>query len=147
MRTSFSGTWWFPLLSLFVLGCGSDDKRLPVHPARGQILYAGKSIPHAQITFHPLDTSKKDAPRPHATVAKDGTFALTTYNGDDGAPAGEYAVTVEWWLTDAKRGTQEGDSAPPTNRLPKRYASVSTSKLHVTIQEGDNELPIIQLPR
>jgi hypothetical protein len=134
------------LLVGLVAGCGSSDRK-PVFAAEGRIVFDGKPIPHALVTLHPLNPSDRESPRPHGSVTKDGTFVLTTYDAGDGAPAGEYGVTVEWWLTNATARTGEGDSPPPTNRLPGRYARVETSKLRVRIEEGANQLPIIQLSR
>jgi hypothetical protein len=71
---------------------------------------------------------------PTATVQADGTFALTTFTKGDGAPPGDYVVTVQWFRV-AKDGSVGGNS------LPKRYASPSTSPLSVTIREGKNDLP------
>jgi hypothetical protein len=72
---------------------------------------------------------------------------LTTYDQGDGAPAGDYGVTVEWWLSSATARTPEGDSRPPTNRLPARYARVETSKLRVRIAAETNQIPVIQLSK
>jgi hypothetical protein len=135
-----------PLLLAGAAGCGGEVRK-PVFPAKGQVFYDGKAIPHALVTLHPLDPADKEAPRPHGKVDKDGHFVLTTYDAGDGAPAGEYAVTAEWWLTNATARTGEGDSPPPTNRLPARYARPETSKLRVRIQEGDNQIPVLRLSR
>jgi len=134
------------LLIGLVAGCGSSDRK-PVFATEGRILFDGKPIPHALVTLHPLDASDHASPRPHGSVTKDGNFVLTTYDAGDGAPAGEYGVTVEWWLTNATARTGEGHSPPPTNRLPGRYAKVETSKLRVRIDERANQLPLIQLSR
>lgn len=135
----------FPLLASLLVGCGGNDGRRPVHPAKGQLTYHGRPTPFAQVTLHPLNPADKDAPHPTAKVNDDGTFILTTYAGHDGAPEGEYGVSVQWWLTSARKGAREGDDAPPTNRLPPRYGRPETSGLRVRIQPGDNQLPAINL--
>ncbi len=73
-------------------------------------------------------------------VQEDGTFAVGTYGKDDGAPAGEYRVTVQCF--NKVRGQDM-----PANVLPARYAAPDTSGLTVRIQEGDNQLSPIQLTR
>src|SRR5262245_26228369 len=93
---------------LALAGCGADGP--PLHPVTGKVLVDGKPAEHATVTFHPAGGGA-DAPKPRATVKADGSFALTTHTTGDGAPAGEYAVTVEWWLTPAKNPDQ-----PPVNR-------------------------------
>jgi hypothetical protein len=137
----------FVLLGLaLVAGCARSDRK-PVYPVHGQVLFDGQPIPHALVTLHSLDASAKDAPKPHGSVDKEGRFILTTYDSGDGAPAGDYAVTVEWWLTNATARTGEGNSLPPTNRLPARYSRAETSKLQVKIQAGENQIPVIKLSR
>src|SRR5262249_11350694 len=136
--------------------------REPVYPAQGHVFFNGKPVPHALVTLHPLgaqpqgaqpqgvqpqNAADKKPPRPHGTAGEDGRFTLTTYQSGDGAPAGEYGVTVECWLTNARAGTREGDSPPPTNRLPARYGRVETSGLRVRIEQGDNQIPTIKLSR
>src|SRR5262245_15325321 len=64
-------------------------------PLTGHVSFDGQPAAGATVIFHPLE-APADAPRPTATVGTDGTFTLGTYQPGDGAPAGEYAVTVEW---------------------------------------------------
>jgi hypothetical protein len=128
-------------LALLALGgCGKSDRE-PTHPVRGQVAYNGKPIPHAIVVFHPLTEPGKNVPRPRATVNADGTFVLATYEASDGAPAGQYAVTIEWWQSNEKAAPD----APPSNRLPPRYAKTATSGLRVRVEPGDNQIPTIQL--
>jgi hypothetical protein len=134
-------------LALFGPGCSGPGDREPVYPVQGRVLYDGKPAAHALVVFHPVGKKGKDVPRPRAQAGPDGTFKLTTYDADDGAPAGEYAVTVEWWLSTATRKSAEGESAPPLNRLPGRYARAQTSGLRVRIDEAPNQLPAFQLKR
>ncbi len=104
------------------------------HPAAG-IARVGKTpLVGAQIRLYPRGMTLPDDAVPTATVQDDGTFALTTFAKGDGAPAGDYVATVQWFRV-AKDGSVGG------NALPKRYASPTTSPLTVTILEGKNELP------
>ena len=130
-------------LVLALVGCGSSQN--PVHPVRGKVLFEGKPVPHALVVLHPTEDAGGHAPRPRAQVGEDGSFSVGTFAGNDGAPAGDYAVTVQWFLTSAKKGVDS--DAPPTNRLPVRYAAASTSGLRVRIEPGDNELPPLHLKK
>lgn len=130
------------LAALTLTGCGGSEN--PVHPVRGQVLFEGKPTPHALVVLHPIN-GPKDAPRPRALVAEDGTFRVGTYAEGDGAPPGEYAVTVEWLLTSARKGVDS--DAPPSNRLPVRYAAAKTSGLRIVVEPGDNEAPPLNLKR
>jgi hypothetical protein len=124
-------------------GCSRGGTKL--HPVRGRVLFEGKPTPHALVVLHPLDPPGEDAPRPRGQVAADGSFMLSSLRAEDGAPAGRYAVTVEWWLSPTGRG--KGDDLPPSNRLPARYSRPETSGLQVAVQPGVNELPVIRLTK
>jgi hypothetical protein len=121
-------------------GCGGSD-RVPVHPVQGQVLFEGKPAPHAHVVLHPVGPADKTPP-PQGQVGPDGSFRVGTYQPGDGAPAGEYAVTVQWLLTSA-----QNPDAPASNRLPVRYSQASTSGLRVQVREGDNRLPTLQLKK
>src|SRR5438270_3154183 len=84
------------LVALLCCSCGKSNGRKPVFPVQGKVLFEGKPLPHAFLVFHPVDQTGTQATRAVATAEDDGTFAPTTYEAADGAPAGEYAVTVDW---------------------------------------------------
>jgi hypothetical protein len=95
--------------------------------------------------FEPVWTNNPVFPLPRATVKDDGSFVLGTYKKEDGAPAGEYRVSVRW-LVKLKKEEVEG-GALPVNVLPSRYSKSETSGLTAVIQEGDNDIPGLQLNR
>ena len=134
--------------TLFVLAlaalCPACAKsgRQPVYPVRGQVLVRGRPAAWAQVTFHPLDDGGPDAVRPVGHVDQQGRFRLTTYADGDGAPAGEYRVTVQWFLATRARG---GDEYRSVNYLPARYGRAETSGLRATVTPGANDLPAIEL--
>jgi hypothetical protein len=149
-RSSFLQNWKRPLtaaagiavvlllLVVFRSALFGKGDRLSVYPARGQATFAGKPMSNATIFLHPVGVKDPRYPRPRAVVAEDGTFALGTYRKDDGAPAGEYRVTVQWFRKVADRDV-------PVNVLPARLAGPETSGLSVRIEKGKNDLPPIQL--
>ena len=84
------------LLSVIVaVGCG-ESGRMKVYPVSGRMLVKGKPAVGAQVSFYATDKTliAEDAPFPRAIVEEDGTFRLTSYDPADGAPAGNYSVTV-----------------------------------------------------
>ncbi len=83
------------LLLGFDVGCHKSNSR-PVFPVRGQFVFQGRPLAGAFVVFHPLDGSEPLTVEPRAHTGQDGRFVLTTYATGDGAPAGEYAVTVQW---------------------------------------------------
>jgi hypothetical protein len=130
------------LAALVPVSCGPADGRRPTFSVSGKVLLPdGKPAEHATVVFHPAGESGPDVVKPRGKVGPDGTFRLTTYDGHDGAPAGEYRVTVELWLS-----TGKGDEGP-TSRLPAKYARPETSQLSATVNPGPTELQPIRLKR
>ncbi len=129
------------LLALTSLSCGKSDRK-PVFPVSGRVLLDGKPLAYAFVVFHPRAGRGSDDVRPRAHADATGRFVLSTYDSADGAPAGEYRITVEKY-----RPPKESDKGPPVNLLPTRYAKPDTSNLAVRIQEGPNDLPPLQIKR
>jgi hypothetical protein len=121
-------------------GQGAKDASVAVHPATGKITFKGQSIPGAMLTLHPK-TEIADVPKPRASVGKDGAFHVSTFAGGDGAPEGEYTVTVVWYKP-IKNGP---DVEAGPNVIPKQYTSPQSSNVTVKIAAGQNDLPTIQL--
>ncbi len=138
---------WVLLVSLIASSAslsGCDRDKLVTYPVRGKLLFDGKPVAYATIAFHPLEPNEGKPIRPVATVDADGSFTLSTYGKNDGAPAGEYIVTVEWRRAEK---TQGGDYQPGPNRLPARYGKQETSHLRAMVEPGPNDLPIFHLKK
>jgi hypothetical protein len=118
--------------------CGRSGHK-PVYPVRGQVFVDGQPAAQAFVVLHPEGEVNPQADRPYGHVGADGSFTLTTYDPGDGAPAGEYVVTVVW-LAPAK-------SEDPPDRLAGRYRDPKTSKLRATVRNGPTELAPYQLTR
>jgi hypothetical protein len=128
------------LLTLACSSCGKISRR-PVHPVQGRVFFQGKPAAEAIVYFHPLDAHdpKEEYYQPTGIVQPDGAFRLTTYETDEGAPAGEYSVTVVW----RRPGVGSDDAA--SSMLPERYESPVTSGLRARILEGPTQLEPFQL--
>jgi hypothetical protein len=126
-------------LALFALtGCGGGKKVYPVH---GHVL-AGKNKPAkgAVVVFHAAGEEDNDA-RPVATVDENGEFVLTTFQNGDGAPVGEYHLTIVWPTPKRTPLDREGGDL-----LRGRYADPATSQISFTVEKAaDNEVPTIQV--
>jgi hypothetical protein len=131
---------------LLAASCSGDGRR-PVFPVRGQVLYEGKPPPGALVIFHPLNDPDPRAPRAVARVDADGNFTPTTYRTDDGAAAGEYAVTVTWVQEVDNQSAPKEEQRPPRNLVPDRYGKPETSGLRVRIEKGPNQLKPFLLTR
>lgn len=133
------------LAVLLAVGCASDSAgRKSVHPTRGSVFVQGKPAAGARVTFHPTtDAGLSRGAPPFAVVDADGSFAVTTYLAKDGAPEGEYIVTI-LWPTPPPPGKSD-DDVMATDRLRNAYANPKTSKLRATVKPGMNELESFQL--
>ncbi len=106
-----------------------------MHPVRGKLFVQDKPAVGAFVLFFPVhEPAEAKDPRPRAEVDADGSFQLSTYDANDGAPAGEYIVTVTW------PGQEDQE-----DKLSGRYSDPAKSRLRGTVKEGSNELPAIRL--
>jgi hypothetical protein len=126
-----------PCVVLAVAACSAKrPDHPPVYPVRGELLVHGKPAVGAVVSFHPVGNSAPDAVKPQATVEADGTFRPNTFDLRDGAPAGEYALTVFW---------PGGKGHVGPDRLKGRYRDPARPVLKVTVKAGDNVLDPIRL--
>ncbi len=129
------------LTVLCPLSCGKADGGKPVYPVHGQVFFKGKPTPGALVLFHPVDDPDPQAPRPHGRVDQDSHFTLTTYRADDGAPVGQYVVTIDW------RETIHGHGGSSSRSLmPSKYRTPKDSPLRVTIGAETNNLDPFKIP-
>ena len=130
------------VVALATVGCGEKPlARVEVQPAEGKILWKGQPLAGAMVILYPEGEPNPSVRAPRAQTGPDGTFRVGTYDLSDGAPEGQYVVTVVH-APMVKRG---GDVVPGPNLLPKKYASPKTSDLRVQVVKGTNELPALAL--
>lgn len=137
---------WMGCLALS--GCGSEYQydTIATQPVHGKIIINDVPAEGALIRFHP-DSPQAGAEYPLMPSAKaneEGVFELTTYEGPDGAPVGQYTVTVQW--PDRQWRPADGSMPPPPpDRLMGKYADAQTSEIHYTVVQGENDVPPIVL--
>jgi hypothetical protein len=139
---------WYLLILPCALctSCGSGDI---LYPARGVVLYKGQPIEGAVVVFHPKGAhADLSVPRPSGLTETGGAFSLSTGNRE-GAPAGDYVVTVAWLQEPAEATASKVISTEPppdpVDKLQGRYAIPAASKLNIRISKGVNELEPIKL--
>jgi hypothetical protein len=124
------------------VGCRKPPRadRLPTYPVTGRVLVVGQPAAGAEVQLWAVDGGLKVAGLcPHAIVGDDGRFHLTTYNTGDGAPEGEYGVTLRWPLPPPP-GREQGP-----DRFQGRYADPAKPLQIVRIKVGENELEAIHI--
>lgn len=129
----------FALLLASSGGCGwGGGNHRQTHPVTGSAEFGGKPAVGAHLIFHPDPDQEDRDGLPSAVVKADGTFTVSTYRDGDGAPAGHYVVTAQWFPVGA-------DGSVGVNALHKSFANRAASPLQATIREGHNDLPVFRL--
>lgn len=130
------------LLPLAISGCskgGSPWEK--TYPVSGVVTYKGQPIVDAEISLFPEDKDAPETVRPKAKSTEGGKFVVWTYNPGDGAPAGNYKVTV---VHNEVTVSKDTIVAKP-NDLPQKYASRETTDLQLQITAGPNESSTLSL--
>lgn len=133
---------WAALGTLVAMGCGQSGRK-PVYPVTGEVFYKGKKpCVGALVVFHPLGTTGLAVDRPHGTVQGNGSFTLSTFGEGDGAPEGEYGVTIVWQRppkTAASGDLAQRRTGP--DLLRGRYADPKNPRLKARVEKRPTTLP------
>ena len=120
-------------VSLALGGCTQADdapKLATLFPVKGKVLLPdGKPLAAGRVVM----VSSDGLTSPSGPVTPDGTFTISSGDGQDGAPAGDYKVRIEPVLT-SKRGAK----APFLNR----YTDEDASGLKVSVKPEPNDLAL-----
>jgi hypothetical protein len=129
------------VMVIMLSGCSKAPPRLATQPVEGQVLWNGKPLEGAQVVFYAQGELDASVRSPRARTGPDGRFHIGTYDKADGAPEGQYAVTVVRFPM-VQKGS---DSVPGPNALPRKYANPKTTDLRLQIVKGANSLPPLEL--
>ena len=132
---------WLILLALpWWQGCSQE---LPDrYPVMGTLLVDGQPAEGAQIRLVRNDEFDDAPPVPYAITKADGSFVLSTFLFEDGAPVGEYQVTVFW---PSVTRNEFGEQVEGPDRLGGRYAQAEDSGLQITVAAHSNHLEPLKL--
>src|SRR5438046_2715860 len=110
------------LLAL-VSGCGASNRGPRLYPVKGSVRINGEPANDVNVMFTPVAPPEGGAVplSPAAVTGKDGTFRLMSFKPGDGAPAGDYQVTVIFPM-DRFNKFLSG-----TDRLKGKFANPKTS--------------------
>ncbi|HEY1068149.1 MAG TPA: hypothetical protein VGE52_18645 [Pirellulales bacterium] len=121
---------------LFAAACLSTGckktrpNELTVYPVKGRVTHNGEPMSHAILTFYPADKEFSSALKSRASADAEGNFVLTTYELNDGAPAGEYKLVL-YWPVDPP-GPFDLEQPNPPDRLKHQYSDPVKTKLKTT---------------
>ncbi|MBY0525285.1 MAG: metallophosphoesterase [Gemmataceae bacterium] len=111
------------------------NNRKPPYPTRGKLHFEGSPTPGAMVTFYLINPADKKTQRvADGLVEPDGTFTLSSYGPNDGAPAGDHVVTVVW-----RKPFYTAEGTPGPNWLPESYSKPETTSLKATVKAGIND--------
>lgn len=138
------------MMLLGAFGCRAGEENLPpLVQAGGQVLWAGKPLGGALVTF--LPTGNTRGPVAEGRTDLQGQYQLTTPHGQ-GAVPGTYRVSIQKWvmpdgsdyLPEAGVGPED---SPARQILPPRYSDFQQTILTATIPpEGSTRLDFTLAP-
>ncbi len=155
--------WLAICLTLAALpGCGGcrdsgvdPSQRKPVYPVSGELYFDGSPARDVIVVLYPADDEARSETwplgYPRATVRRDGSFRIGTYEPRDGAPLGEYLILVV--ETDASLDEPQAmvaDSAAATNSPSRNgpgsmYSDPERPAGRFIVEAKDNEIPRLSL--
>ncbi len=137
-----------------LVGCGREDHPT-TFPVRGQVFVHAKPAVGAVVILHPFGVDAASqatawpAGYPRGYVGEDGSFMVSAFDDEDGAPAGEYTLLVHWpmHVADAAGDAVGPDSDHgPQDRLGGRYLRPDASPLRRVVEERSNDWGRLDLP-
>lgn len=135
MTTRFRSAAGFVAPAVFLLASCSGPSRPATHPVRGMVTFQKRPAAQAVVVLRPV-AAGTSFPPPTGTVEPDGAVVIGTFAAGDGAPVGEYIVTITWNQTK----TDANGDAQTTDRLGGRFADPAKSPWRVVVREGENVL-------
>lgn len=136
-----------PMLALLVVwagGCGSSNQP-SLYPVQGKVLVDGQPAANIMVRFNPLGDTSPFPLVSQGLTAGDGTFTLSTHQTGDGAPAGQYAVTFQWF--DLRVDKDGENTFTNKDKLGGRYKNPASSTHKVTVPLSNNEQLTFNLSR
>lgn len=135
-----------------LVGCGSDADQVETYPVSGTVTISGRPLPGATVMF----VGEEKQPIALGRTNSQGLYKLTTYDPDDGAAEGSYAVIITKSLsTDANTGGAQkstkahlsggygshGGAAAAAgvsggSVVPSKYGSAETTPFHEEVKPG-----------
>ena len=136
-----TGTVVLALIALSApIGCGGSNKP-KAYPTAGEVYFQGKPAEGASVVFVPLEAGVGSV-YPSGEVDGSGAFRLTSFKADDGAPAGEYAIVLNWQKTEVRNGEVY---LVERDKFGGRFANVAVSNLRAEVKKEKNQIKRIDV--
>lgn len=137
---------------VLAVGCGeSGPAGQPVYPVTGKITMNGAPLTDAAVSFAP----KSGQPTAVGMTDQNGEFTLTTYQANDGAAAGDYAVVVTKVISASTPEVQQEEHSMEPNApsggehsltesgtktvlmVPPKYSNANETPLKASVKAGE----------
>jgi hypothetical protein len=127
-------------LVALVSSCGGT-RGPKLYPVKGSVRINGEPAKDVNVVFTPVAPSGGGATplSPAAVTGEDGSFRLMSFKPGDGAPAGDYQVTVIYPMNRFSK------YLAGTDRLKRKFANPKTSGLTAKVEPKSNDLPPFDL--
>jgi hypothetical protein len=128
--------------ALVALASGCGGHKGPVlYSVKGSVRINGEPAKDVNVMFTPVAPPEGGATplSPAAVTGEDGSFRLMSFKPGDGAPAGEYRVTVIYPMSRFNKHLSGID------RLRGKFANPKTSGLTAKVGPKSNDLPPFDL--
>lgn len=138
------------LLAAACGGCGQAPRETAaVFPVEGRFTVNGKPAGGALVSFIPL-TAPAEGRRAIPSQARadaNGVFQLTTFHTADGAPEGDYKVTLYWPAPSpaATTSANDDDAVLGPDLLRGRFASADKSNLRARVPAKPTIFAVVDL--
>lgn len=116
---------------LLTAGCKRNPRVVPV---AGKVLYNGQPLPFGAVTFQP------EKGQPAVGDVSSGTFALSSYEPNDGAVPGKHGVSVVCYESQRPGYQSQGDSLGKL-LIPLKYTRLGSSGLSADIKDAAGDQP------
>ncbi|WP_010584765.1 transthyretin-like family protein [Schlesneria paludicola] len=124
-------------------GCSNSELIPPkTVPVSGSVTYKGKPAAGVRVKFHPQFNIGKLDFVPYGETGADGKYVLSTGKPGNGAPKGEYLVTLEmpYIGVDPQDGLES-----ELDRLKGVYSDPYKNNWTVILNDGENVLDPFQI--
>ncbi|MAT69068.1 MAG: hypothetical protein CMJ58_06035 [Planctomycetaceae bacterium] len=130
---------------LLATAAGCSDGRVPVYPVTGTVLVDGRPAVGAEVICYARNEELKRSgvPIPTGVVDDSGEFVLDSYGQGDGAPAGEYDLSVIWNVTVVD--SDDPESRVERDQLAGRYEDPKSSGLNRVVNGGPTTWETLEL--
>lgn len=120
------------MVALLVAVCGGCGGGIETYPVEGTVVaHDGTPLAGVQLVWRCDDPPLSAV----AVTDREGRYQLGTYEGDDGAPAGEYHVII----TEPQSANPD---APRPRRIALHYSDFDTSGLQFIVEPRSNRFDL-----